>query len=188
VSDVPATPPQAPAETPAPAAPAAAPAPVVSKAKGALAAFQAKRSPKADAPKDAKPEAPAIPADIQTAAERWRAHEKAESARIKAAAANLDEADQALIDSEPDIARKAALLARLTPAAAPERTPAKPKPAGGPPPASAVDFGEALKDPKAMADAKARDPEGLAKFISSALRNGAGRKSTLDAAAARPRT
>jgi hypothetical protein len=107
---------------------------------------------------------------------------KAEGARIAAAAADLDDDDRALIDGEKDIGRKAALLARFKrEAAAPAKAAkvvAPAKPAGGPPSSSAVDFAAALKDPKAMADAKARDPNGLTKFISGLL-TGSPRKSSL---------
>jgi hypothetical protein len=108
---------------------------------------------------------------------------KAEGARIAAAAADLDDDDRALIDGEKDIGRKAALLARFKreAAAAPAKAAkvvAPAKPAGGPPSSSAVDFAAALKDPKAMADAKARDPDGFSKFFSGLLK-GNSRKSTL---------
>jgi pyruvate dehydrogenase E2 component (dihydrolipoamide acetyltransferase) len=192
VSDAPTPAPVVAAEAPAPAAPAAAPAPVVSRAKGALAAFRAKAAqapaapatPAAPGASAAEPASAVIPPDVADAAKRWKAHAKAESDRIAAAAEGLDEADKALIAGEPDLARKAALLARLSPAAdaGPPKAKAAPRAAGAPPAASSIDFAASMKDPRAMAEAKARDPKGFAAFLSSALTRGSGRKSTLDAA------
>jgi len=189
VSDAPTPAPVVAAEAPAPAAPAAAPAPVVSRAKGALAAFRAKAAqapatPAAPGASAAEPASAVIPPDVADAAKRWKAHAKAESDRIAAAAEGLDEADKALIAGEPDLARKAALLARLSPAAdaGPPKAKAAPRAAGAPPAASSIDFAASMRDPRAMAEAKARDPKGFAAFLSSALTRGSGRKSTLDAA------
>ncbi len=151
------------------------------EAKAKREADAAAKAKPADAP--GAPAAPVIPPELQTAADRWKAHEKAETARIAAEAADLDDADKALIDGEPDIARKAALLARFKREAAPAN--AKPpkvvapaKPAGGPPSSSAIDFAASLKDPKAMADAKARDPAAFEKFFSG-LFKGSSRPSSL---------
>jgi hypothetical protein len=194
----PAVAPVAPAAASPAAEPAATPPAAPAKPSGAAAALvsitaaraEAKAKREADAAAKAKPAdapgtpaAPVIPPELQTAADRWKAHEKAETARIAAEAADLDDADKALIDGEPDIARKAALLARFkrdaaASAARPPKVVATPKPAGGPPSSSAIDFAAALTDPKAMADAKARDPNGLTKFISGLL-TGSPRKSSL---------
>jgi hypothetical protein len=153
-----------------------------------LASVQAARAEakaKREAAAAAKPAAPGAPAEpvVDPDAARWRAHVKAEAARIEGEAADLDDADKALIAGEPDIARKAALLARLKRdvAAASAKAPkvvATPKPAGGPPSSSAIDFAAALKDPKAMADAKQRDPDGFTKFFSGLLK-GSSRPSSL---------
>jgi len=179
---------------PAGAAPVVAPAP--SKAASALASFRAKRAsvaapaPGAPAPAaDGAPvvaqvaAAPTIPADVADGAKRWAAHVKAEAARITAAAEGLSDEDKALLAGVDDVALKARILDRLkagAPAVAPA-TKAAPRPAGGPPAASSVDFAAAIKDPRAMAEAKAKDPKGFADFFSSALKS-AGRKSTLDGA------
>lgn len=187
--------------TPAPAAPAAAtpapapaskPQPTVSPRiaairDAALARAEARRKPK---PVEGAPAEPVIPPDIKSAADRWRAHEKAEKARIAAAAASLSDEDRALVESEPDIARAGVLLARLTAASAPQgKQVAPPRPAGGPPPAGdalGVDFAAAVRDPKALAEAKAKDPKGYADFFSSLIRKGgSGRRSTLDVATAK---
>lgn len=184
-----------------PAAPAAAdPAAQVSKAAAALAAFRAKRAaPPADPAAPAAPAAvpapgtppaaapaPAIPADIADSARRWAEHVKAEAARIATLAEGLSDEDKALLSGISDVALRAKVLDRLRGAtvAEPAKVPAKPRPAGGPPSASAVDFGSTLKDPRAMSEAKAKDPAGFAAFMSSALSR-AGRKSTLDGAAKR---
>ncbi len=174
------TPPAAPAK---PSGAAAALASITAAREAAKAKREADAAAKKPADAPGAPAAPVIPPELQTAADRWKAHEKAETARIAAEAADLDDADKALIDGEPDIARKAALLARFKRDAAaanakPPKVVATPKPAGGPPSSSAIDFAAALKDPKAMADAKARDPDGFTKFFSG-LFNGNSRKSTL---------
>lgn len=197
MSDAPNTPPApapvAPAAAPAAADPVAAPPPATpkpSRASEALKAIEAARAEaKAKREAAAKPPAapgaaPAVDPETQSAAEKWRAYEKAESARIATEAEGLDPEDKALIDGEKDITRKAALLARFKREASaaapakPQKVVAPAKPAGGPPSSSAVDFAESLKDPKAMADAKARDPVGFGKFISGLL-TGSPRKSTL---------
>jgi hypothetical protein len=141
-------------------------------AKAKREADAAAKAKPADAPgAPAAPAAPAIPPELQTAADRWKAHEKAETARIAAEAADLDDADKALIDGEPDIARKAALLARFKRDAAaanakPPKVVATPKPAGGPPSSSSVDFESAwASGPAAWDAAKARDPDGAAKWL-----------------------
>lgn len=175
----------------APAADPAAPKPATpSRAAAALAAFRAKRAaaPAAApvAPVEAAPAgdpaaAPAIPAEIADAAKRWSEHIKAETARIATLAEGLSDEDKALIAGVPDVAMKAKILERLkgNAEAAPVKEKAKPRAAGGPPPASTVDFSSALKDPQAMADAKARDPQGLKAFLSRAM-NGTASRSTLD--------
>jgi hypothetical protein len=130
--------------------------------------------------------APAIPADIADAAKRWASHLKAESARIAAQAESLGEDDRALLDGITDVALRAKVLERLKSSSdpAPAKTRAAPRAAGGPPAASSVDFAAAIRDPRAMAEAKAKDPKGFADFFSSALKS-AGRKSTLDGASKR---
>ena len=185
----PVTAPDAAPATPA-ADPAAPKAATPSKAQAALAAFRAKRAA-APAPASApaapvaavpgEPAAPAIPAEIADAAKRWNDHLKAETARIAAAAEGLSDEDKALIAGVPDVAMKAKILERLKGAAetTPPKEKAKPRAAGGPPSASTVDFSAALKDPQAMADAKARDPQGLKAFLSRAM-NGTASRSTLD--------
>jgi hypothetical protein len=143
-----------------------------------LDAIHAKRA--ANIALRASPPVAGVPADVQSAADRWRAHETSERARVKAAAASLDADDRKLVDGEPDIGRQAALLARFlrqTDAAAAKST-AKPRAPGGPPSSSSVDFAAALKDPSALADAKARDPAGFAKFFSDLLR-GSSRKPSI---------
>jgi len=160
-----------------------------SAAKATLDAIRERRAQRAAAkaeaakPKDA---GPAIPADIASAAERWRAYEAAEAKRLDEASKALPAEDRALVDGEKDIARRAALVARLQaahdalaaskPAA---KVTAKPGPTGAPPPATSIDILEALKTPEGMKAAKSADPEGFAaKF--SALLGGSARKSTLD--------
>ena len=190
MSDAPNAPtPVASAAAPAAAEPVAAPPPATpkpSRASEALKAIEAARAEaKAKREAAAKPAAPGAPAEpaVDPDALAWRAHVKAESARIAAEAEGLDPEDKALIDGEKDITRKAALLARFKreAAAAPVKAAkvvAPAKPAGGPPSSSAIDFASALKDPKAMADAKERDPAGFGKFLSGLL-TGSPRKSTL---------
>lgn len=176
------------------------PAPAPSRAAGALAAFRSRRASVAGAPAaaapaaaetvpaatPAAPSAPAIPADIADGAKRWASHLKAESARIAAQAESLGEDDRALLEGITDVALRAKVLERLKSSsdAAPAKTRAAPRAAGGPPSASSVDFASAIKDPRAMAEAKAKDPAGFAAFFSSALKS-AGRKSTLDGASKR---
>lgn len=186
---------------PGTAASATPPAPAPSRAQGALAAFRARRAsvagaaagappPAAEAAPTASPAsapaAPAIPADIADGAKRWAQHMKAESARIAAAAEGLGEDDRALLDGISDVGLRAKVLERLksSPSEAPAKTRAAPRAAGGPPSASSVDFAAAIRDPRAMAEAKAKDPKGFADFFSSALKS-AGRKSTLDGAKSR---
>ena len=179
-----------------PAAPAAADPAQPSKAAAALAAFRAKRAaPPADpaapaaAPAPGTPPAaaaPAVPADVADGARRWAEHVTAEAARIATLAEGLSDDDKALLAGITDVALRAKVLDRLKGAtlAEPAKAPAKPRPAGGPPSSSSVDFGAAIKDPRAMAEAKAKDPAAFASFFSSALSR-AGRKSTLDGAAKR---
>lgn len=185
----PVTAPDAAPATPA-ADPAAPKAPAPSRAQAALAAFRAKRAavpaPAAAAPAapvvPGDPAAPAIPAEIADAAKRWNEHLKAETARIAAASEGLSDEDKALIAGVPDVGMKAKILERLKSGAEgtnPPKEKAKPRAAGGPPSASTVDFSAALKDPQAMADAKARDPAGLKAFLSRAM-NGSASRSTLD--------
>jgi hypothetical protein len=164
-----------PAADPAATPPAAAAKP--SAAAAALKAIEASRAEakakrEAAARPAAAPGAPAEPAEHPDAL-KWRSHVKAESARIATEAEGLDPEDKALIDGEPDIARKAALLARFKREAAPAN--AKPpkvvapaKPAGGPPSSSLVDFEAAWAGgPDAWNQAKARDPEGAAKWLTA---------------------
>jgi hypothetical protein len=189
-------------EDAAPSVPAStSPAPAPSRAAGALAAFRSRRASVAGAPAaaalaaaetipaatPAAPSvAPAIPADIADAAKRWASHLKAESARIAAQAESLGEDDRALLEGITDVGLRAKVLERLRSSsdAAPAKARAAPRAAGGPPSASSVDFASAIKDPRAMAEAKAKDPAGFAAFFSSALKS-AGRKSTLDGASKR---
>lgn len=188
-------------EDAAPSVPAStSPAPAPSRAQGALAAFRSRRASVAGAPaaaaaaaadavattSPAAASAPAIPADIADGAKRWAAHLKAESARIAAQAESLGEDDRALLDGITDVALRAKVLERLKSSsdAAPAKARAAPRAAGGPPSASSVDFASAIKDPRSMAEAKAKDPAGFAAFFSSALKS-AGRKSTLDGASKR---
>lgn len=180
------------------AAASATPAPAASRAQGALAGFRARRASVAGAPAgapaataEAAPAAspapaPAIPADIADGAKRWAQHLKAESVRIAAAAEGLGEDDRALLDGISDVGLRAKVLDRLksSQGEAPAKTRAAPRAAGGPPSASSVDFAAAIRDPRAMAEAKAKDPKGFADFFSSALKS-AGRKSTLDGAKSR---
>lgn len=199
MSDAPAAPVVEGAEPSSPAS--ATPAPAPSRAQGALAAFRAKRASVAGAPAGAPaaaaeaapsaspaaaPPAPAIPADIADGAKRWAQHMKAEAARIALAAEGLGEDDRALLDGITDVALRAKVLDRLrsSQGEAPAKTRAAPRAAGGPPSASSVDFAAAIRDPRAMAEAKAKDPKGFADFFSSALKS-AGRKSTLDGALSR---
>lgn len=192
--------------TPAPEAPAPAPAPPaqevakadVPKAKEPgpaarkLAEIRARKEAKAAEREAAKAAAANVDPAIFAAAQRWQAHEKAESKRISAAAAGLDESDRALIDGEKDLGRKAMLLDRLQKAAgapapaapAAPKAVAKPGPTGAPPSVTSVDFAEAIKTPEGLAAAKASDPEGFARKFSAMLR-GTVRKSTLDVAAGR---
>lgn len=165
--DPPVTPPAAPAKPPAPSGAAAA----LKSIEAARAEAKAKREA-AQKPAAAPGAAPAVDPELQSAAEKWRAYEKAESARIATEAEGLDPEDKALIDGEKDITRKAALLARFkreASAAAPAK-PAKPvapaKPAGGPPSAGSVDFEAAWAGGQQAWDAaKARDPEGASKWL-----------------------
>ena len=199
MSDAPAAPVVEGAEPSSPAS--ATPAPAPSRAQGALAAFRARRASVAGAPAGAPaaaaeaspaaspapaPAAPAIPADIADGAKRWAQHLKAESARIALAAEGLGEDDRALLDGITDVALRAKVLDRLrsSQGEAPAKTRAAPRAAGGPPSASSVDFAASIRDPRAMAEAKAKDPAGFAAFFSSALKS-AGRKSTLDGAKSR---
>ena len=166
----------------APVAPVvAAAAPVKPSAAAAvLESIRAKRAEKTAAKAPGQPAVAPIPVELQAAANRWKAHESSERSRIKTAAADLDDDDRKLVESEPDIGRQAALLARFkrTAEAPAVKAVAKPKPAGGPPSASSIDFAAAIKDPTALADAKARDPAGFTKFFSDLLK-GSSRKSSL---------
>jgi hypothetical protein len=106
---------------------------------------------------------------------------KGEAARINALAATLSDDDKSILEAVSDLGARARLLERLKASlpSEPVKEKAKPRAAGGPPAASVVDFTSALKDPQAMADAKARDPQGLKAFLSRAM-NGTASRSTLD--------
>lgn len=202
MAEAPDAPAPAPAEAPAPETPApAAPAQEEAKADAPkrepgpaarkLAELRERKAAKAAEREAAKAAASNVDPVILDHARRWQAHEKAEAKRIGDAAAGLDAEDRALIDGEKDLGRKAALLARLTKAAAPAaaapaapKAVAKPGPTGAPPSVTSIDLAEAIKTPEGLAAAKASDPEGFARKFSAMLR-GTVRKSTLDVAAGR---
>lgn len=182
MSDSPVTAAEAPAAAPAPTEAPKAPVQTPSRAAAALAAYRAKAvKPAAAATPDAPRDTPAIPSDVAEAARRWAAHVKSEAARINALAATLSDDDKSILEAVSDLGARARLLERLKASlpSEPVKEKAKPRAAGGPPAASVVDFTSALKDPQAMADAKARDPQGLKAFLSRAM-NGTASRSTLD--------
>ena len=163
-------------------------APKKSAAAARLDEIRARREDRSKQRADAAAVAKGADPALVDAANRWRAYEAEQAARVAKEAEALSPEDRALVDGEKDVARKAALVARLKVAAAAgspaPKTVAKPLPIGAPAGVTSTDYAEAMRDPKAMAEAKARDPEGFGKFFSSLL-GGGGRKSTLDVAFSR---
>jgi hypothetical protein len=163
-------------------------APRKSAAAQRLDEIRARREDRSKQRADAAAVAKGADPALVDAANRWRAYEAEQAARVAKEAEALSPEDRALVDGEKDVARKAALVARLKVAAAAgspaPKTVAKPLPIGAPAGVTSTDYAESMRDPKAMAEAKARDPEGFAKFFSSLL-GGGGRKSTLDVAFSR---
>lgn len=111
---------------------------------------------------------------IEPLAQRWRAHEEAETKRLDAEAAGLPEAARALYADAATVESKAKVLAafRAMPASAPAAKPVGAAPAiGAPPGITAPDIEAALADPsgKKFAEIKQRDPGAVAKFFAGML-------------------
>jgi len=105
-------------------------------------------------------------------ANRWRAHEEAESKRLDAEAAALPEAVRAIYSKQGDIDAKREILAAFrSTSTAPLKTVGQPPSMGAPPAVSVVDFDEALADVtgKKAAEAKARDPQGWSSWLASKM-------------------
>jgi hypothetical protein len=105
-------------------------------------------------------------------ANRWRAHEEAESKRLDAEAAALPEAVRAIYGKQGDIDAKREILAAFrSTSTAPLKTVGQPPSMGAPPAVSVVDFDEALADVtgKKAAEAKARDPQGWSSWLASKM-------------------
>lgn len=119
---------------------------------------------------------------VEPLAQRWRAHEEAESKRLDAEAAALPEAVRALYADARDVDGKAKILAAFRAAggstAAPKSVAAAPA-LGAPPAVTVVDVEAALADPtgKRLAEIKARDPGAVSQFFSSLLGKRAGSNS-----------
>jgi hypothetical protein len=95
---------------------------------------------------------------LQEQAQRWRAHEERERARVKTTRESLPPHWQAALDAAGSLeAQQAILQAVDAESAGSKRTPAK-APPGGNPAAGSVDF--ASLDPAALKAAKLADPEG----------------------------
>jgi hypothetical protein len=175
-------------ETPVVETPAApvvvAPVAVLSVAAERIAALRTARAEaRAQAAVPVAVDSKASP-EMIAAAKRWQSHEASERKRISAASAGLSADDRAIVDGEKDITRAAMLLARLTSTAPAPKAVAPARATGAPPSAGGVDYASTLKDPKAMAEAKAKDPKGFAEYFTSLVRGTSGRKSTLDIARA----
>jgi|GEM_PF-3610191 len=175
----------APAVVETPAAPVVVAPVALSAAASRIAALRTSRAEARAALVAPVAEDKATP-EVFASAKRWASHEASERKRITAASTSLSAEDRAIVEGERDVARASMLLARLS-ATAPTPTTKSVAPAranGAPPSAGAVDYAATLKDPKAMAEAKAKDPKGFADFFSSLVQRTSGRKSTLDIARA----
>jgi hypothetical protein len=105
-------------------------------------------------------------------ANRWRAHEEAESKRLDAEALALPEAVRSIYAKQADIDAKREILAAFrSTSTAPLKTVGVPPSMGAPPAVSVVDFDEALADVtgKKAAEAKARDPQGWSSWLASKM-------------------
>lgn len=110
---------------------------------------------------------------LEPLAQRWRAHEEAETKRLDAEAAALPEAARALYADAATVESKAKVLAafRSVPGApAPKAVGAAPA-IGAPPGVTAPDIEAAMADPtgKKFAEIKQRDPGAVAKFFAGML-------------------
>lgn len=115
---------------------------------------------------------------LQQQAERWRAYEQAETARLKAAREQLPAHWQAAIDAAGSLdGQQAILRAYEAERASGKRTPANPPP-GGNPAAGGVDFGQVAGDPSALRAAKIADPSGWERFKASMRRTSSGTNTT----------
>lgn len=94
-----------------------------------------------------------------------KGYREREHARIDAAAKDLPPGDKALLDMQPSLEAKAALLARISGTAKPEHRPVGS--GGAPAPADVIDFGAAFPDAGKWAAAKARDPKGASAWMAS---------------------
>lgn len=105
-------------------------------------------------------------------ANRWRAHEEAESKRLDSEAAALPEAVRAIYARQGDVDAKREILAAFrSTSTAPLKTVGVPPSMGLPPAVSVVDFDDALSDVtgKKAAEAKARDPQGWSAWLASKM-------------------
>jgi hypothetical protein len=104
-------------------------------------------------------------ADLEGDAAIGRAHRETESKRITEAASRLSSEDRELVEGEPDLARRAALVARLSAAGSGR---ARANPGGGPPmPKPYVgDFDTAWRNGE-FREARERDPKGAAEWLAS---------------------
>jgi hypothetical protein len=105
-------------------------------------------------------------------ANRWRAHEEAESKRLDAEAAALPEAVRAIYGKQADIDAKREILAAFrSTSTTPPKTVGQPPSMGSPPAVSVVDFDDALTDAtgRKAAEAKARDPQGWSSWLASKM-------------------
>jgi hypothetical protein len=114
---------------------------------------------------------------LEPLAQRWRAHEEAESKRLDAEAAGLPEAVRALYADAGSVESKAKVLAAFRASSGSPAAAAAPKvvgaaPAmGAPPGVTDADVEAALADPsgRKFQEIKQRDPSAVAKFFAGVL-------------------
>jgi len=107
-------------------------------------------------------------------AELGREYRERETKRIDAAKTALSPSVQVLIDAQPTVALKAALLDELTKSSSADVKKAAdvPKNQGAGAGTSAIDFAAASADPVKWAEAKARDPKGATEWFAAQARGG----------------
>lgn len=109
-------------------------------------------------------------------AKAWRAHLERETARLAKVREGLPGHWQQALDASPTLDGKQAILSAYEAERATStqgKTPAKAPMPGNPPGAASTDWSQVASDPKALREAKERDPSGWSAFVQSVSGGGA---------------
>lgn len=113
---------------------------------------------------------------LENDAKAWRAHLERESARLAKVREGLPVHWQQALDASPSLDGKQAILSAYEAERATSPTgkqPARAPVPGNPPGAASTDWAQIASDPKALREAKERDPSGWSTFVSKVSGGGA---------------